>query len=263
MKTGKVIFLVLAAMVVLLGYSLVKQREDSSRNNGSTRSAGSIMLYCAAGIKNPVVEAVAAYEKEFGVTVEIQYGGSGTLLSNIKVVNVGDLYLAADESYINIARADGFVAESIPLASIRPVIAVAKGNPKVISSVSDLMRDDVRVSLANPDAASIGRATKKLLTKMGHWAGIEEAARDRGVVKPTVNEVANDLKLGAVDAGIIWDATAQQAQYASTIDMIAIEHPANQKKQITIGVLSSSANPTRALHFARSLDAVHGLHVEK
>ena len=41
----------------------------------------SILVYCAAGIK-PVVEKVAkAYYEEYGVRVDLQYGGSGTLLT--------------------------------------------------------------------------------------------------------------------------------------------------------------------------------------
>ena len=90
----------------------------------------SLVFFCAAGLKPPVAAAIDAYQRETGITVETQYGGSGTLLSKLQLVRVGDLYLAADESYIRTAREKGFVAESIPLASLRPVIAVPKGNPK-------------------------------------------------------------------------------------------------------------------------------------
>ena len=38
------------------------------------------MVYCAAGIKKPVAEAAERYREEFGVEVQLQYGGTGTLL---------------------------------------------------------------------------------------------------------------------------------------------------------------------------------------
>ena len=121
----------------------------------------SITLYCAAGIK-PVVEKVAKqYYDEYGIRVNIQYGGSGTLLSNIRVAKQGDLFLAADRSYIDEAINFGVIKETQPLAYIKPVIAVAKGNPKSINNISDLFNENLKVAIANPEAASVGRLTKK------------------------------------------------------------------------------------------------------
>ena len=58
------------------------------------------------------------YEKEFGVKINIIYGGSGTLLNNLLVAQKGDLYLAADYSYINLAREKKTV-EAIPVNQLR------------------------------------------------------------------------------------------------------------------------------------------------
>ncbi|MDP8246063.1 MAG: substrate-binding domain-containing protein [Candidatus Hinthialibacter antarcticus] len=208
-----------------------------------------IEFYCAAGMKVPVELIREAYEKEYGVPIQIQYGGSGTLLSNIKIANRGDLYLAADQSYIDIAKQDGLLQETIPIANITPIIAVKKGNPKNIHSIEDLLRDDVSYSLANPDAASVGRTCKNLLEASGDWAQIESGAK---VMKPTVNDVANDVKLGAVDAGLVWDAVA--AQYPE-LERVHVDELDRGEMTITIGVLSSTQMPTDALRFARYLTA--------
>ena len=105
----------------------------------------------------------AAYEQESGVKLRIQYGGSGTLLSNLQVARSGDLYLAADQSYLDIARDKGLVAETIPIATLRPVIAVPTGNPRGIASLADLCHDDISLALANADAAAIGKLTHQAL----------------------------------------------------------------------------------------------------
>ena len=102
-----------------------------------------LVVYCAAGLKPPVAKIIAAYGAEIGVSVETQYGGSGTLLASLQMASVADLYLAADESYIATAREKGLVAESIAVATMRAVIAVPKGNPKGIRTIKDLLRDDV------------------------------------------------------------------------------------------------------------------------
>lgn len=209
----------------------------------------SILLYCAAGVK-PVVEKVAQeYYKEYGIRIDLQYGGSGTLLSNLRIAKQGDLYLAGDKSYIDEGIAYGFIKETQPLAFMKPVIAVAKGNPKGIQTIEDLLNENIKVAIANPDAASIGRLTKKILSKSGQW---EDLKNNVTVLMPTVNEVANSIKIGAIDAGIIWDATANQYEELNFIkDPVLNKHT----KNITIGVLKYSKDPTEALQFLRYLSA--------
>ncbi len=216
-------------------------------------SSQPLVLYCAAGVNPPVAEVVKDYQDQLGVTVSVQYGGSGTLLSNLRVAQTGDLYLAADASYIEIARAQGLIAETIPLATQRPVIATARSNPKKIQSAQDLLRANVRVALGNPDAASIGKQTEVALRKAGLWESLKQAVQTRGVFKPTVNDVANDIKIGTVDAGVIWDTVARQ--YPELEIVAPLTEDPNFAVEITIAVLRSSRQPTEALRFARYLAA--------
>ena len=208
-----------------------------------------LLVYCAAGVKPPVEAVAGEYEKACRQQIHLQYGGSGTLLSNLRVAKSGDLYLAADESYVKAAREFGLVAEVIPLARQRPVIVVGKGNPKNIRTVNDLRRDGVRVALANPDAASIGRTVRALLQKAGQWTELEKRVT---VFKPTVNDVANDVKIGSVDAGIVWDATARQYPELEFVSVPLLDAVV---ETISVCVLKSSAQPSAALRFARYLGA--------
>lgn len=252
---------VVLVTTLVLGVMLMQQSaaprpvEDGDDAADSTPGTGSLVFYCAAGIRNPVVEAAKQYENEFGTRIDLQFGGSGTLLSQLRLAEKGDLYLAADSSYIDIAREQGLVAEAIPLANMRMVIGVAKGNPKGIRTIDDLLRDDVRLALANPDAASVGKQTQLLLEQQGQWSAIESAVQTRGVFKPTVNEIATDVKLGTADAAIIWDATANQPTYKPALDVVALPGGDTFVKQVTVSILKTSEQPTEALRFARYLAA--------
>ncbi|MCX6925686.1 MAG: molybdate ABC transporter substrate-binding protein, partial [Verrucomicrobia bacterium] len=208
-----------------------------------------LVLFCAAGVRPAVEAVVREYERTFGVQLQLQYGGSGTLLSNLRITRTGDLFLAADESYIKSARDLGLLAETVALACQRPVIAVARGNPKAVRSLEDLWRADVRVALANPDAASIGRTVRSLLQQTGQWAALEKRVT---VFKPTVNEVANDVKIGSVDASIVWDAVARQYPELELVHVPLFDKAA---ETISIGVLKASVQPAAALRFARYLGA--------
>ncbi len=219
---------------------------------GNDTEGASLTLFCAAGLRVPVEAVAKAYREECGVEVRLEFGGSGTLLSALKTRGEGDLYLAADVSYIELARKDGLVAESLRVARQRPVIAVPKGNPKGIQGIHDLMEKGIRVSLANPDAASVGRTTQKMLQSTGEWESLARVVTEGGVFKPTVNDVANDVKIGTVDAGIVWDSTV--ALYPG-LDAVSIPAAKDFVKDVTIGVLTGSKHPTEALRFARYLSA--------
>ncbi len=215
-----------------------------------------LVLYCAAGILKPVEEIAAAYEQEYGVRVRIEPGGSGTLLSKLRVApERADLYLAAEESYLREARSMKLVAEVLPVASMHAVIAVPAGNPGGIRKAEDLLREEVSVVLPNPELAAVGRSVQRALRGAGLWEKLEariHAPQSRVSLVGTVNEAAQAVKLEAADAAFIWDATARQfgLEYIepSGLSEKAIE-------QIQIGVSAGTARPTAALHFARYLTA--------
>jgi molybdenum ABC transporter molybdate-binding protein len=227
--------------------------KNSSKDDGQpNKNTGkrSLVLYCAAGMKLPVEAAATKFTAETGIEVQLQYGGSGTLLSSLQIAKTGDLYLAADTSYIEIAREKKVLSEAVALARMRPVIVVAKGNPKKIADIDDLLRSDVKFALADPGAASVGKLTKKLLGQSGQWDTVEKAAK---VFVPTVNEITNNVLTASVDAGIIWDS--QVNQHPDELDMVRIPTFDAAVKEVTIGVLKWCENSADALKFARYLQA--------
>ena len=232
------------ALLVIMLVRLGDQGPATSANETSLR------LYCAAGIK-PAVEPVArAFTAETGIPIEIQYGGSGTLLSQLEIDPTGvDLYLAADDSYARTARERNLVREILPLASMRAVIAVPAGNPNDISGFEDLLDGRFKLGLANPDAAAVGRVTRTALSATGQW---EEVRRNAEVLKPTVNELANDLTIGSIDAGVIWDATARQYDAIDHVHVPALDAV---PRTVVIAVTTSTDHAPEALRFARYLAA--------
>lgn len=208
-----------------------------------------LLVYCAAGLKSPVEAAARDYEREFGTPVQLQYGGSGTLLNNLKVSARGDLFVAADSSFVEIGRSNRLLAETLPLARLVPVVVVPKDNPHSIHSLADLLKPGTRIAVANPDAAAVGSLTRKIFTRLGRWNDLTSRTT---VFKPTVNDIANDVKLGSVDAGIVWDATA--AQYPE-LAPVHLPEFANAESEVSISVLNACDQPTAALRFARYLAA--------
>ncbi len=80
-----------------------------SQRPGEAPPASKLSMYCAAGLRWPVEEIARQYEQEYKIRVEIQFGGSDTLLNQIEVnkFDTGDLYLAADDWYTDEAASEG------------------------------------------------------------------------------------------------------------------------------------------------------------
>jgi molybdenum ABC transporter molybdate-binding protein len=230
---------VLAALIGLLYWN---------PDGGPSTTQEPLVVYCAAGLRAPVDAVAREYEAAYGVPVQVQYLGSQALLSNIEVTQRGDLYVPADDSYIQIARKKNLIAETIPLAQMTPVLAVPRGNPKGLHSLEDLLHKGVRLAQANPDVAAIGKVTRDALPK-ADW----EALKRRTVVdKGTVNDVATDVQIGIVDAGIIWDALLPQYPELEAVHLPPLDR---KTAKVSVAVLECCTQPTAALRFARYLAA--------
>jgi molybdate transport system substrate-binding protein len=208
-----------------------------------------LVVFCAAS-NRAVMEAVRAdYEAEYGVPINVQYGPSQTLLANLQVSGAADLYLPADDSYLDLARDKKLVEEIVPVAEMRAVLAVPKMATTQFASLSDLLQSNAKLVQASTEATAIGKLTQDALTAAGQW----DAVRERTIAfKGTVNEVANDVQVGAADVGIVFDAVL-----ATYPDLVAVRLPelAEITAAISVAVTSASSQPRRALHFARYLSA--------
>jgi molybdenum ABC transporter molybdate-binding protein len=216
------------------------------KNNVATAKPG-LVVYCAAGIRKPLEAVAAAFEAECGLPVSFQFGGSSTLLSQLRVAKSGDLFIAADAETMATAKGLDLTREVLPFATLTPVVGVRTGNPKAVARFEDLLRPEIRLALTNPETASIGKTVRAAAGD--RWETLSQKA---AVMKPTVTEGAADLALGAVDAAILWDALPGQF---SGIEAVHLPELDAKPETASAGVLASSMQAAEALKFARFLAA--------
>jgi molybdate transport system substrate-binding protein len=209
------------------------QRPDQDRT---------LVLYCGAGLRPPVEELVEQFEQQRGITVECDFAGSEVLLGRLKLTRAGDVYLPGDAHYVELARAEGLIEASKPVCYFVPVILVAKGNPQNIRNLTDLVRGDIQIGLGDPEACAIGRVAAKIFAKNAISAeAVEESVTFRSL---TVNELGDKVKLGALDAVIVWDATA--AYYRDATDVVQIPADQNVISTVPVAALKTSKAPELA-----------------
>lgn len=233
-----------AVTVLLLGglgaYLYFDQQPDNPNPEGKP-----LVVYCAASLQKPITEIAEAYEREFGQRIDLKFDSSESLLTSIEASKIGDLFLSADDWYIDKGKEKGLIRESIPLARQQAVVLVAQGNPLGIRTFDDLLRPDVRLTQGNPSTA-IRRQTEVLCPRGAELA--EHTDAEQG----TVILVANSVRMKSADAGIIWDTVAHGY---SDLDVVRIPELALVVGEARVGVVVHSDIPTAALRFARYLTA--------
>lgn len=218
------------------------------------KPAGTILLYAGAGLRDAMDELTRAFKLKTGVTVETDYGGSGMLISRLRLSRRGDLFFPGDLWYVELAEKEDLVASKAMICYFVPVILVPKGNPKQIRTLADLARPGLRLGLGDPRACQVGRACEAIIAKNK----LDAAAIQKNLVfsSVTVNELGVQLKAGGLDATIVWDAVA--AQYADSADVVPIPAAENEVSRVAIGVLKTSVQPDRAEEFVKFLQSPEG-----
>ena len=215
-----------------------------------------LIAYCAASLRPPMEAAAREYEAETGRRVQLQFGASEEMLHQVASPIPADLFLPADESYVQQARTLGLIDREFPLATMRAVVLTSRGNPKGVAQWTDLTRADVRVSLANPMAA-IGKLVRLRLIADGKW----EALAPRVVGSGTVVDSANATKVGGVDVAIVWDVVAVRYVGGPEPRQVVLSLPelADVTARVAAATLNQSRDRAEARRFARFLASPRGL----
>jgi molybdate transport system substrate-binding protein len=115
----------------------------------------------------------------------------------------------------------------------------------------------LRLGLGDPQACAVGRAAAAILARDKNLqAPIERNVEFRSA---TVSELANHVKLGHLDAAIVWDATA--AYVSDDADAIPIPPGQNIVSTVAVSVLTSSQPPAVAEKFAEFVASPQGREV--
>jgi len=166
----------------------------------------SILVFAGAASKPPTELACEAFYKKTGVRVDVIFGGSGYVLSQMQLGKTGDIYFPGSSDYMDIAREKGLVLPETekPVVYLVNSINVARGNPHGIKSLKDLARPGLRLGIANPEGVCVGLYAIEILE--GQLAADELAAVKANIVNfpESCEKTATSISLGTVDAVIGW-----------------------------------------------------------
>jgi molybdate transport system substrate-binding protein len=164
------------------------------------------MIFAGAASQPPTTEAARAFEARTGIKVDVTFGGSGYVLSQMILGKKGDLYFPGSSDYMEAAKKKGVVfpeTEKIVVYLV-PAINVQKGNPKRIKTLKDLTRPGLKVAIANPEGVCVGLYAVEIIET--HLTSAEKANLKRNLINYTESceKTATAISLKMADAVIGW-----------------------------------------------------------
>jgi molybdate transport system substrate-binding protein len=207
----------------------------------SAKPSGTLVVFAAASLNGAFDKIGAQFEKANpGVTVKFNYAGSSSLVTSIKQGAPVDVFASANTQNMT-AVTDENLASGTPkvFARNQGEIMVEAGNPKQVTSVSDLADPAVKVVLCAPEVPC-GSLAQQIFKK----AGI--------TVKPVSEEtsvggVVTKVSLGEADAGLVYVTDVKAG--GDKVEGVPISTGQNVLADYPVAELKDAPNPTAASSF--------------
>lgn len=197
--------LVVAALVIV---GLAGCAPTSSSDAASQAQSEPLIVFAAASLQSSFDELAEAFEAahpEYPVG-DIRYDGSQALAAQLVDGADVDVIAFANESSIAPLIDAGVADDSTIFATNTLRIAVAPGNPKAVTELSDLASDELTVVLCAPEVPC-GAASQMLLED----AGVDVTAASE---ETNVTSVVRRISDGEADAGLVYATDVQAADGA-------------------------------------------------
>lgn len=206
-RTSIVSVLAMFLTVVTLGCNW----NEPSANAGAARTSEGrpfegrkLTLFVGSASQPPTELAAKAFEEKTGAKLEVHFGGSGEMLSKMKLAETGDIFFPGSSDYIEIAKREGLIdpASETIVAYLVPAINVPIDNPKGIERLEDLAKPGMRIAIARPDTVCVGLYAVEVLEKAGLAAKVRP-----NIVTNTEScaKTAQIVAMGQIDAVIGWE----------------------------------------------------------
>ncbi len=178
------------------------------------RPAAKVLRVAAASDLQPVMAAfAAAFERETGVRLQVSFGSSNTLATQIVNGAPEDVFLSADFTAPEKIVAAGLATEKapIPYAQGTLVLWARKDSPIQPLSMEKLSDPRVtRIAVADEFHAPYGRAAFAAL----RWLKLYEPLKPKLVIAENVSQAAQFVESGNAQAGFLSLTTANAQHFA-------------------------------------------------
>jgi molybdate transport system substrate-binding protein len=209
--------------------------------SASPKLSGTLTILAAASLTGAFTKiGDNLHARNPDLTVKFSFAGSPTLVAQIQQGAPADVFASADQKNMQTVVTGGFNAGTPQLfAHNKLEIAVGAGNPKHISSLTDLTSSAIKVDECAP-AVPCGSYATTVFGKAGITVRPVSQEQD-------VKSVVSKVSLGEADAGIVYVTDVKAA--GSAVQGVQIPDNLNVTANYPIVELKSEQNSAAARSF--------------
>ena len=247
-KSRTVAVVAIAASLALAGCaSSSKQAAAPAASGPDTSAPVTLTVLAAASLTDIGPQLATEFTKANpNVTVKYSFGGSATLAQQIVQGAPADVFLSASPAAMKtVTDAGDAVGTPKNFTSNQLVIAVPPGNPKKITSLSDLTKSGLKVVLCAPDQPCGAAAVKALAAANVKLKPVS--------LEPDVKSALSKVELGEADAALVYRTDAKSS--GGKVDGIEFPESATAINEYPAAVVKESKNPTEAQAFVTFMES--------
>lgn len=202
----------LLLVAVVFGYSLATGRFDSPPGPRP------LLVFGAASMQECLAELAGAWNAGEGRKLLFSFAGSATLARQIEEGAPADVFVSADQAWMDVLQAKGLVdadtrfdlaGNALVVVAPAPADGVAP-EPLDLSAPGALLArlgGQGRLSVADVAAVPAGRYARQALEATGHWPEVESRLASSDNVRSALQFVAR----GEAPLGIVYATDARQS----------------------------------------------------
>jgi len=215
-------------------------------------------VYSSGAVAPPVKKCAEEFTAKYGIDFEFTVGKAEELISKITELKQGDVLTCGAEFIFDEAQVKGLIFRETRRSAgyRRSAILVSKGNPKGITSISDLAMDEIKVGIA------IGGCL------LGVWDEVSSKANLTDKIRKNITDYADGcgavvalLNQKKVDAVFGWDAF--QKLWPAIIEVVDLPLELQVLRSTGIAVIRFSKNKETAINFVDYVTSEEGKKIYK
>lgn len=229
-------YLLTLATAFLLGVPVIAQAET-------------LLVSAAASLNHAFKEIAAAFEsRHTGVTVQLNFAASGSLLQQIVQGAPVDVLASADQitmdraqeqHLIDVGTRRDFVSNALVVIAPSSADTAARSEPNLAALEQATYK---RIALGRPETVPAGLYAQHALEKAGLWA----ALKPRYIYADNVRQVLDYVRRGEVDAGFVY---ASDAAMAGDAVQVILESVNIEPVRYPVAVMRESQHAPLAAQF--------------
>jgi molybdate transport system substrate-binding protein len=174
-----------------------------------------LMISAAMSLGDALHEIKEIYEEEHLVDLTFNLGGSGSLAQQIQQGAPADIFLSANQEWMNRLEREGLIQTETRADIIENqlVLIAATSSPLEYTSFTEISASDVgRIAIGNPESVPAGKYAKDALISLEKWNELE----DQLLLAKDVRQVLTYVETENADIGFAYESDAM------TTDLVKI-----------------------------------------